>query len=128
MQDSGSFWTMGMEKEGERWKSVQLIINRFSMAPDPYYATEWFTCEQIGKWNWERFCSERFDELHGKAVSVADPEQRAKMYHEMQDIMEESGAYRFLTHEGSPIAYRENVVQPAVRPDSRPLFRSFKMA
>lgn len=126
VQDSGSFWTLGMESEGERWKNVQLIINRFSMVPDPYYATEWFTCEQVGIWNWERFCNEEFDELHEKAVSVTDAGERAKMYHRMQDLMEESGAYRFLTHEGSPVMSRTSAVQPAVRPDGRPLYRFFK--
>ncbi len=40
--------------------------------------------------------------------------------------MENSGAYRFLTHEGTPIMYRENVVEPAVRPDGQPLYPFFK--
>ncbi len=126
VQDSGSFWTLGMESEGERWKNLQLIVNRFSMVPDPYYATQWFTCGQVGIWNWERFCSERFDELHNKAVSETDPEKRGAMYREMQDIMEESGAYRFLTHEGSPVMYRDSVLDPATRPDGRPLYRYFE--
>lgn len=128
VQDSGSFWTLGMETEGERWKDLQLIVNRFSMAPDPYYGTEWFTCEQVGIWNWERFCSEEFDELHRNAVTVADPQKRAAMYSEMQDLMERSGAYRFLTHEGNPIMYDPGVVEPAVRPDGRPLYRAFEPA
>ncbi|MDX1608942.1 MAG: ABC transporter substrate-binding protein [Halofilum sp. (in: g-proteobacteria)] len=128
VQDSGAFWTLGMEEEGDRWKKVQLIVNRFSMAPDPYYATQWFTCDQVGVWNWERFCSERYDELNEKAVSESDPEKRDAMYREMQDLMEESGAYRFLTHEGSPVMYRKSLVRPAQRPDGRPLYRYFRKA
>jgi len=128
VQDSGSFWTMGMESEGERWKDLQLIINRFSMVPDPYYATEWFTCEQVGVWNWERFCNERFDTLHEEAVAVSDPEKRGAMYREMQDLMEDSGAYRFLTHEAAPMMYRTSLVKPALRPDGRPLYRFFETA
>ncbi|MEX0758840.1 MAG: ABC transporter substrate-binding protein [Tistlia sp.] len=128
VQDSGSFWTLGMESEGDRWKNMQLIINRFSMVPDPYYATEWFTCEQVGVWNWERFCSEEFDRLHAEAVGVTDEAERGAMYRKMQDLMEESGAYRFLTHEGTPIMHRQSVVQPAERPDGRPLYRHFEPA
>ncbi|SDG07839.1 peptide/nickel transport system substrate-binding protein [Limimonas halophila] len=126
VQDAGSFWTIGMESEGDRWKKMQLILQRFSMVPDPYYATTFFTCEQVGKWNWERFCNKRFDELNAKAVTVQDPEERAKMYHEMQDLLEKSGCYRFLTHEGSPAMYRTTVTDPATRPDGRPLYRDFK--
>lgn len=128
VQDSGSFWTLGMESEGERWKDLQLIVNRFSMAPDPYYYSQWFTCEQVGVWNWERFCNEEFDRLHNQAVAEADDDKRDQLYRQMQDIQEDSGAYRFLTHEGSPIMYRATVVDPSVRPDGRPLFRYFDEA
>ena len=128
VQDSGSFWTMGMESEGERWKNIQLIINRFSMLPDPYYATSWFTCEQVGIWNWERFCNEEFDKLHEAALSEDDEQKRHEMYVKMQNLMEESGAYRFITHEGSPVMYRTSKVDPALRPDARPLYRYFDPA
>lgn len=128
VQDSGSFWTIGMESEGERWKNMQLIVQRFSMVPDPYYATTFFVRDQVGVWNWERFKSERFDELNELAVTVEDEEERAKLYHEMQDIMEESGAYRFLTHEGAPIMYRTSKVNAATRPDGRPLYIDFDPA
>ncbi|EKV31855.1 dipeptide ABC transporter, periplasmic dipeptide-binding protein [Caenispirillum salinarum AK4] len=126
VQDAGSFWTIGMETEGERWKDMQLILQRFSMVPDPFYATTFFTCEQVGNWNWERFCSERFDALNREATTVQDEEKRAQMYHEMQDLMEESGAYRFLTHEGAPFIYRRTVLEPATRPDGRALYRYFQ--
>ncbi|WP_371742030.1 ABC transporter substrate-binding protein [Citreicella sp. C3M06] len=127
VQDTGSFYTLGMESEGDRWKDMQLVINRFSMLPDPFYATSWFTTEQVGVWNWERFSNPEFDRLHQAALSEADAEKRAAMYHEMQDMMEESGAYRFLTHEGSPVMFRDDV-ETALRPDARPLYLGFKPA
>lgn len=128
VMDQGAFATLGMENKGDRWKDLQLVINRFSMVPDPYYATQWFTCDQVGIWNWERFCNKRFDKLNREAVAVSDPHKRAQMYWEMQDIMEQSGAYRFLTNEGSPIMYRDTEMKPAVRPDGRPLYRFFDKA
>ena len=95
------------------------------LLPDPYYAMSWFTTDQIGIWNWERFDSPEFDRLQQEAVVEADPEKRAAMYVKMQDLMEESGAYKFLTHEASPVMYREPM-QPALRPDARPLYLGFK--
>ncbi|TPW29917.1 ABC transporter substrate-binding protein [Pararhizobium mangrovi] len=127
VQDSGSFWTIGMESEGDRWKKMQLIVNRFSMLPDPYYATQWFTTDQVGIWNWERFSNKEFDKLNQEALQETDHDKRAAMYHKMQDLMEQSGAYRFLTHEASPVMFRDSV-KPALRPDARPLFRFFKPA
>jgi len=127
LHESGAFWSLGFEEEGDRWQEVQLILNRFSMTPDPYYATAWFICEQVGVWNWERFCNEEFDRLHEAAKGETDLEKRAEMYQRMQTMMEESGAYRFLTHEATPVIYR-NTIEPALRPDGIPLLRYFEKA
>src|SRR3546814_1716889 len=98
-----------MESEGEQWKDLQLVLNRFSSLADPYYATQWFITDQVGEWNWERFSNDRYDELHQQAVRETDLEKRSAMYREMQDLMEESGAYRFITHEVNAIMYRDFV-------------------
>ena len=127
LRESGDFWTLGDASKGDQWKKIELILNRFSMTPDPYYATAWFTCEQVGIWNWERFCNPEFDALHKKAMAETDTAKRAKMYERMQDLMEQSGAYRFITHEATPVIYRDTI-RPALRPDGLPLYRFFAKA
>ncbi|RWC27071.1 MAG: peptide ABC transporter substrate-binding protein [Mesorhizobium sp.] len=127
-QDPGSFGTIGQESEGDRWKDVQLFINNNSSLPDPYYYTTWYTKAQVGVWNWSRFSSDRFDEINAKAITIEDPSKRAKLYYEMQDIMEESGAYRFLTNGGTPVVYRTSKIRAATRPDGVPLYLDFKPA
>ncbi|MER8792442.1 ABC transporter substrate-binding protein [Mesorhizobium sp. M0983] len=126
VHDSGSWWTLGLESEGDRWKDLQLIANSFSSLPDPHYATAWFVQDQVGIWNWERFRSERFDELFAQGATIDDQDTRAKVYQEMQDLMEDSGAYRFLTHGANPIMYRTTQMQAATRPDGNPLYLDFK--
>jgi peptide/nickel transport system substrate-binding protein len=125
--DAGAFWSVGMESEGDQWKDVQIILNRFSSSADPYYATQWFITDQIGEWNWERFSDARYDELHQAAVRETDPAKRDGMYKEMQDIMEESGTYRFVTHEVNAVMYR-NFLKPAVRADGIALYYHFEKA
>ena len=127
LHEAATFFALGDESAGESWKDIELVLNRFSMTPDPYYATSWFTCEQRGTWNWERFCSEEFDRLHREATAVSDEAERAAMYRKAQDLMEESGAYRFLTHEATAVVYRDSIA-PALRPDGLPLLRYFKPA
>ena len=127
VHEAATFWSLGDESAGEQWKNVQLIMNRFSMTPDPYYATSWFTTEQVGVWNWERFRSPEFDKIHVEAALESDPARRAAMYARAQDLMEESGAYRFLTHEATPVIYRDSI-RPALRPDGLPLLRYFDSA
>ena len=125
--DSGTWWTMGMESEGTAWKDLQLFLQRFSTLPDPGWTTMWFTCDQVGVWNWERWCSEEFSDLHRKAMVELDPAKRDVMYKRMQDLMEESGAYRFITHEATPALYRDTIV-PATTPDGSIRLRHFRRA
>ena len=124
VHEAATFWSLGDENKGDQWKNIQLILNRFSMTPDPYYATAWFTQKQVGVWNWERFRSPEFDTLHEQAAQETDLARRDQLYRQAQDLMEESGAYRFLTHEATPVIYRRSV-RPAFRPDGLPLFRYF---
>ena len=49
------------------------------------------------------------------------------MYRRAQDLMEDSGAYRFITHEATPVVHASAVV-PALRPDGLPLLRYFGKA
>lgn len=125
--DSGTFWTLGDEKAGDGWKDIQLILNRFSMQPDPSFATSWFTPDQVGVWNWERWRSPEFGELHQKAIAELDPAKRQAMYARMQDLMDESGAYLVLTHELTAAIHRD-AVRPGLLPDGNVRFAEFKTA
>ncbi|MDY0881600.1 ABC transporter substrate-binding protein [Dongia soli] len=125
--DSGTFWTIGDEKSGNSWKDLQLLLGRFSMNPDPAWATAWFTCKQVGVWDWERFCSKEYDQLHESGLRELDPAKRGEMYVKMQDIMEKSGSYLFLTHEATAAIYR-NSVAPALKPDGTAVLWRFGAA
>ena len=125
--DSGVFNTLGDQKAGDSWKSIQLILNRFSMSPDPSFATEWFTPEQVGVWNWERFNNAEFGKLNEAALVERDAIKRAEMYVRMQDLMEESGQYVFLTHELRAYEARADI-NAVLRPDGEPMLRRFTPA
>jgi peptide/nickel transport system substrate-binding protein len=124
--DSGTFWTLG-SKENEYHKKLQMVVQRFSMQPDPSWATEWFTRSQIGVWNWESFDSEEFDNLVTAGKVELDDAKRDAMYKKMQDLMEESGCYVFLTHEVAGVMYR-NSVAAGLKPNGEPVFAEFKPA
>jgi peptide/nickel transport system substrate-binding protein len=95
------------------------------MQPDPSFATDWFTPEQIGVWNWERWNSPEFGDLNKKAKIEQDPAKRGEMYVHMQDLMEEGGCYVFLTHGVTGIGYSDKI-EPALMPNGNPIFHAFK--
>lgn len=114
--ESSTFWNLGLESEGEDWKNLQLYIGRYTSSADPYGNTTWFTPEQVGEWNWERWNSPEFGELHQAAIAEADRQKRATMYVRMQDLMEESGAYTFITHEPDAAVFSTSIA-PNLRSD-----------
>ena len=104
-----------------------MLIQRFSMMPDPSWATEWFTRDQIGVWTWERFSSEEFDKLVKDGKVELDPAKRDVIYKRLQDLMEESGDYVFLTHEVVGIMVKDSI-EPGLRPNGEPMLADFKPA
>ena len=126
-RDSGTYWSLGDQTKGDQWTKINLLLQRYTMAPDPSWATAWFVPAQIGVWNWERWNSPLFGQLHEAALVEMDSARRAAMYVRMQELMEESGAYLFLTHEVSSVVYRNTIV-PGLMPDARYILPDMKRA
>ncbi|MDH3940174.1 MAG: ABC transporter substrate-binding protein [Xanthomonadales bacterium] len=124
-QDNSTFLTIGREDLGDQWRDVQLFMQSFTGLADPYYSLTWFTSAQLGIWNWERFSSEEFDRLSDQALATTDPAARSRMYRRMQDLMEESGCYRFITNSVMPQIYR-NTIKPAFRADGYTMLREIR--
>ncbi|MBS9718997.1 ABC transporter substrate-binding protein [Pseudohalocynthiibacter aestuariivivens] len=107
--DSGPFWEMGQESKGDTYKDMELWIMRFGAGPDPYEATQWFIRDQVGVWNWERWSSDEFEELYKQGIGETDQAKRHEVYVRMQEIMEETGGYVWLTHEPEVFIHRDDI-------------------
>ena len=116
--ESGTWWALGMESEGDEWKDLEMFLARWYVDPEPAIHTMWYIPEQVGEWNWERWSSEEFGRLHQRALTSMNPEERQPIYERMQDLMEESGAYLFLTNGVFPVVHRSDVA-PAVKPGTK---------
>ena len=124
-QDNSTFLSLGMEEAGEQWQDVQLFVQSFIGGADPYYSLVWFISEQMGQWNWERFSSPEFDHLNERAMATSNEAERGRMFRRMQDLMEESGCYRFISNGVMPQIIR-NTVKPAFTPDGYAILRGFR--
>ena len=107
--DAGPFWEMGQESKGDGWKDLELWIMRYGSGPDPYEPFQWFVRDQVGIWNWERWSSDEFEDLFAMGVMETDPSKRAEIYFRMQEIMEDTGAYVWLTHEPEVFVHRSDL-------------------
>jgi peptide/nickel transport system substrate-binding protein len=119
--DSGAFWTLGIESEGDTWKGIQMYLQLYNGLPDPAFQTQWFVPEQVGVWNWERWNSPEYKELNDLQLAEFDEITRAEYVRRMQELMEDSGAYTFLTNGLAAILVRDSIV-PVIRPDGISLY------
>jgi len=118
--DSGAFWVLGMEDQPSH-KDIELYLQLFNGLPDPAFQTQWFVPEQIGVWNWERWNSPEYKALNDQQLGELDPKKRDEMVRKMQDLMEDSGAYTFITNGLAGILHRDWLA-PATRPDGISLY------
>lgn len=124
--DSATMTAQAQDAEG--YKSIEVFFETFTTAPDPSWVTEWFTCAQVGVWNFQRTCSEAWDAENAKALEESDPNARAGMYVDLQNELEETGAYVFLYH-GVNAWISKPGVKPAYSADAQwALLRDFSAA
>ncbi|RJF94744.1 peptide ABC transporter substrate-binding protein [Oleomonas cavernae] len=116
--DRGAFEEQFMESHGDAWKDTQMFIVEFSTPPDASWATTWLTCSQVGSWNWQRLCDKDYDAINDKATYELDDKQRTADFIKAQDMLEESGAYVFLTH-GSNVWVNHPSLNAALSPDGQ---------
>jgi peptide/nickel transport system substrate-binding protein len=113
--DSGPYWNLGLESKGDAWKTLELWIMRFRASPDPADALQWFVKDQVGVWNWERWTDPEFEKLWTDGLKEGDKAKRAAIYVRMQEIMEDTGAYTWITFD--PWTYASsNAIKPGFDP------------
>ncbi|MEQ9350172.1 MAG: ABC transporter substrate-binding protein, partial [Alphaproteobacteria bacterium] len=113
--DGGPFWELGQQAKGDAYKDLQLWIMRYGGSPDPFDHFQWFVKDQVGVWNWERWVIPEFDELYQQGIEESNIAKRNEIYLRMGDIMEDTGAYVWITHE-PPIAIWRDFVGNVVNP------------
>ena len=123
--DSGPFWEMGQESKGDTWKDLELWIMRYGSGADPFEPFQWFVRGQVGIWNWERWSSDEFETLYSKLISETESEKRNDIAIRMQEIMEDTGAYVWLTHEPEVFIHKADI-SPSFAPSGEMILNYFK--
>lgn len=111
-QEGGTYWNAG---KGDTGKNLELYMSRFSGKHDPNFVLQWFLPAQVGEWNWSRWNSPEFEKLYNSAASEMDIAKRRRMVLEMQQLMDKSSAFVWLTNEANTLAHR-SWIKPASVP------------
>ena len=114
--DDGVYWTLGDKTAGDTWKTLELVLMNFAGGVDPSENLTWFRPVQVGVYNWSQFDSPEFEKLYQEGNAETDQEKRGAIYRRMQDLMEESGGFVFITHETFAAVAREGL-RPCILAD-----------
>ena len=91
--------------------------------PDLSWTTQWLLPEQIGIWNWQWFESPEFTELHFAAMAETDDAKRHELLVKLQDSLDASGDFLWITQPPRPMVWRDHVI-PAMKPSGDPPSRA----
>jgi len=102
-----------VENQYEELKTLPPVMHyySFSLNLNPGYWFEWFTCDQVGKWNVVGWCNEEYDKLLDEANTTLDQDLRKKNFVKMQQIMHEEVPLVFVTN-GANV----HVTKPDIKP------------
>jgi len=123
--DSSAFWALG--EGADAVNNVELFGMSYFAEPDPSNVTVWFTCEQVGMWNWMFWCSEEYDALHREGLYTLDNKKREEIYIRMQKLMDDDCIAVWVSYQIHPLAYTREIV-PAWTPNGFRQYWAFNVA
>jgi peptide/nickel transport system substrate-binding protein len=97
----------------------QLVYCDFVSEPDPYWSFIWFTCAQIGLWNFCDWCDPHFTKLLNEGLHTYDVAKRDQYYIAASRLWD---AQSNIVWVGYPTWYfaAQKWVRPSLRPDGYP--------
>lgn len=102
----------------------QLVISSFSTEPDPSWSFIWFTCSQVGEWNYTGWCDREFERLYNRATKELDPKKRTELYVRMQQRWDANANIVWLYYETLPFV-ANNDIEPVVGINGKPRYWAF---
>jgi peptide/nickel transport system substrate-binding protein len=103
----------------------ELAWSSFGGAPDPYYQFEWFTCSQIGVWNYASWCNPAYGRLEDKLGTTSDPAARGRIAIQMQKVMQQGQGFVWV-HTGVLYAASKKGVSAVFDQNGNPALQYFK--
>ena len=76
--------------------------------PDPTSMLSYMTCDQRGNWSDSWYCNEEYDALYEQQQTETDPEARAEMVREMQEILFKDAPYLVTAYSSVSEAFRSD--------------------
>lgn len=124
-QDSATLFAI--PGSGGDKKQRQMIYGNYVSQPDPSWSFVWWTCAQMGAWNWDNWCSKPFSALQAAAIKETNNAKRQAIYVNMQKQWDKEAGMVWIAY---PTYYSASAkgINPALRPDGHRVAYAFTSA
>ncbi len=97
----------------------ELVYSLYVSEPDPYWSFIWFTCSQIGLWNWCDWCDPKFNSILNEALATYDDAKRDQLYIQAAQLWDKQSNIVWVAY---PTWYfvAQPWVVPSIQPDGYP--------
>ncbi|MFI0606544.1 MAG: ABC transporter substrate-binding protein [Anaerolineae bacterium] len=103
--DDGGYWDLARYKE-----RALTVFNWGTTNPDPHWQMTWFSCKQVGEYNWMQWCDPAFDAVNSKATELSDDAERAALYVEAQKLWDRDVNVVWTIHPISSYAAQAGII------------------
>lgn len=122
--EGGAYNQGGFGEQGAKERQLTLF-DWGTTNPDPHWQMMWFTCDQVGKYNWMYWCDETFDQLNREAATTLDAAKRAALYIESQKLWDQNANIVWLLRPVFIFGLRAGIT-PSFNPNGVPYLWNFK--
>lgn len=124
-QDSATYYAIPGSGGGGSHRQLNYAF--YVTEPDPSWSFVWFTCAQVGEWNWCDWCDPQWNALYHKATQVFPTAQRDQIYIQMQQQWDAQCNIVWIAYPTDYYAGKKSI-KPTFRPDGSQVLWDFQAA
>ncbi len=88
-QDGGAYWDGGFGDKAAKEREL-VLFDWTTNNPDPHWQMVWFSCAQVGQYNWMYWCDKDFDQANLDATATLDNAKRGEAYIKAQTLWDKN--------------------------------------
>lgn len=124
-QDGGAYWDGGFGDKAVKEREL-VLFDWGTNNPDPHWQMVWFSCAQVGQYNWMYWCDKDFDTANLDGTTTLDNAKRAEAYVKAQQLWDANANVVWTLRPTESYAWAANLV-PAQQPTGLAIPKEFRL-
>jgi peptide/nickel transport system substrate-binding protein len=124
-EDGGAYWDGGFGEKAAKEREL-VLFDWGTNNPDPHWQMVWFSCEQVGQYNWMYWCDQDFDQANLDGTTTLDNAKRGEAYIRAQQLWDTNANVVWTLRPTGSYAWRAGLV-PAQQPTGLEIPTAFRL-